>query len=368
MISIIIPAYNSATTILEALDSVAAQTFTDYEVIVVDDCSMDDTVEVVRRWIERRGQPETRNLKPESEEEKGLSHLSNSGLRFQPSGFSDRGRLVRLDRNSGPAAARNAGVAMAKGEWIAFLDADDLWLPRHLEALTAVAIETGATMVCGESVRFQGEADRLSVNDYSLVGNGTNTQEPITKNALRSIPLEEFVLHNPIATSAVLVRKEALVQAGGFDPQFRGPEDYDLWIRIAAEGGRSSKNQEPRTNHQEPRTNNQEPITNNILHISIPVSLYRYVPGSLSMDDRKFLPQVLRVLAKAFAPGGALAAHPELKKQAWATQYWNASWMAFQRGARGEALRLLAAAWRHDWHTGANKRLPLLLRYLTGKR
>ena len=306
MVSVIIPAFNSAATIMEALESVSSQTFTDYEVIVVDDCSTDDTVAVVQRWISEK------TASPES---------AVCGL----------WSVVPMPRNAGPAAARNAGIAQARGEWIAFLDADDLWLPRHLEALSAAVRQSPAVLVCGESVRFQGEMDRLSINP-----------KPITHSDIRTIPIEEFVRHNPVATSATMVRRDAVLECRGFDTQFRGPEDYDLWMRLASLGS--------------------------LVALSVPVSLYRYVPGSLSMDDRTFLPQVLRVLEKAFAPGGALAGHPELKKTAWATQYWNASWMAFQRGARGTALKLLAKTWRQNWRTGGRKRLPLLARYVMGKR
>jgi len=367
LVSIIIPAYNSTATIVAALESVASQTFTDYEVIVVDDCSTDDTVAVVRRWVtekaaarglgedtphpnplpqgarEQKRETLPQGARKNGNEESASLHPLPSGERagVRVSSLSPRGErslvtgglwsVIPLARNAGPAAARNAGIAQAKGDWIAFLDADDLWLPRHLEALSAAVRQSPAVLVCGESVRFKGEMDRLSINP-----------KPITHSDIRTIPIEEFVHHNPVATSATMVRRNAFLECGGFDTQFRGPEDYDLWMRLASLGS--------------------------LVALSVPVSLYRYVPGSLSMDDRTFLPQVLRVLEKAFARGGALAAHPELKKTAWATQYWNASWMAFQRGARGEALKLLAKTWRQNWHTGGRKRLPLLARYVMGKR
>ena len=359
MISIIIPAYNSSATIVEALESVLAQTLwiqwavdsrqlTDgkskaqvaadvlggcmdsigaakrplrspgrrtppcvshltshtslsdivppcgtkeepppYEVIIVDDCSKDNTVEVIERWIREKTSGSGQWAVGEREAQVAVAVLGDCGTKKEnafagtsnatlrnvtnviplPSTTSpftshvSRFTLHVLPANAGPAAARNEGIAEAHGEWIAFLDADDLWLPNHVEVLMTAAHETGALLVCGESDRFQGEAG-LSVNGYSLLGgdkkvNGyelsvirnTNNQEPITdnrvagapnnqepiaNNPLRAIPLEELARHNPIATSAVMVQKRALDAVGGFDTQFRGPEDYDLWLRVAA--------------------------------------------------------------------------------------------------------------------------------------
>jgi hypothetical protein len=111
-----------------------------------------------------------------------------------------------------------------------------------------------------------------------------------------------------------------------------------------------------------------------IMKIDRPLAGYRHTPGSLSMEDRTFLPQVLRVLDKAFAEGGALEAFPGLRRRAEAEQYFSASWMAFQRGARARAVGLLIRS--VVLHPGrlakeANDRLfrlKLLGRYVAGKR
>ena len=108
-----------------------------------------------------------------------------------------------------------------------------------------------------------------------------------------------------------------------------------------------------------------------IVHIAVPVSLYRQRACSLSMDERKFLPQVLRVIEKVYGPGGALAGMPEWKNAALATQYQQASWMAFCRGSRGAALRHWLTAVRHN--VAGPRRikkswLKLAYRYMLGRQ
>ncbi|GAG05160.1 unnamed protein product, partial [marine sediment metagenome] len=252
-ISVIIPAYNAAGTIREALESVFAQTYKHFEAIVVDDCSTDGTSDCVRRWC----------------------RVSSVEC-----------RLVRMEENRGPAAARNRGIAEAHGEWIAFLDADDVWLPEKLATQLQIAEQhPDAALICGKTAAFGNEK---ASGKWKEAREGTvrcgkslplNACPERSRGAYR-LPLAVFAVDNPVATSTVLVRKEAVEAVGGFDEQFRGPEDYDLWMRIAA----------------------KYPI----VKTDQPLARYRFVPGSLSMDDRTFLPQVLRVLEKAFGPGGVL--------------------------------------------------------------
>jgi hypothetical protein len=159
---------------------------------------------------------------------------------------------------------------------------------------------------------------------------------------IRLLELEEFAFHNPVATSTVLVRSDLMRACQGFDEQFRGPEDYDLWMRILERSPGAI--------------------------IDTAMAWYEQRQGSLSMDDRTFLPQVLRVLEKAFAPGGVFGGRKMLQRRALANQYWNASWMAFQRGGRQRALLHLArAVWLYPG-VGGRKQLPLWWRYVWGAR
>jgi teichuronic acid biosynthesis glycosyltransferase TuaG len=333
MISIIIPAYNSASTIVEALESVVAQTFVDYEVIIVDDCSRDNTVKVVEEWLLMK---------------RCCSIEGNNRSQSDESRYHDETwRVLRQSVNAGPAVARNAGIANAKGEWIAFLDADDLWLSRHLEILMTVAQQAHAVMTCGDVIRIGGSEDNSRL--CSMIADGEEkcriavSAQTSLLNCCRSVPLMDFARYNPISTTAVLLQKKLFSDVGGFDVTLCGPEDYDLWMRVAHEG--------------------------KICYIEIPVSLYRHRSGGLSSDDRKFLPQVIRVLNKAFGPGGALEAFQKSKVDAFITQYWSGALMALSRGARRTAMGLLWKAWRLQLPSGCSRKRPwvkMLIRCLVG--
>jgi glycosyltransferase involved in cell wall biosynthesis len=294
-VSAIVPAYRSAGTVREAIASVAGQTRPPDEVLVVDDASPDRTADVIEREI--RSRP----------------------------GY----RLVRLDRNLGPAGARNRGIAEATGEWLAFLDADDAWLPHRLDVQLRLAREDpGVGLWCG----------RVTSLDGASPGSVQPGDAPLDT---REIRIEHFVDQNEVATSTVLIRADVVRRVGGFDSRFRGPEDFDLWMRAAA-------------------------VTRVVLVESV-LCRYRSQWGSLSMDDRTFLPEVRRVLDKAFGPGGALSARTRLKRRALSNQFWNASWMAFHRGARATAVYYWCAAAVLGAGQGGAPRpwLALLGRYVT---
>ena len=267
-VSVVVPAHNSAATIGEAVESVLAQSFTDHELVVVDDASSDHTV-------------------------KEISPL----LTNHP--YS---RIIELRSNLGPAGARNRGIAAAQGEWIAFLDADDAWLPERLAVQMGEAEKRPAVgMWCGGTEELEG---RFAARTSNIEHRTSNIEVGEREIQSREIRLEDLAVRNVVATSTVLVKREVVEAVGGFDEGFRGPEDYDLWLRVAA----------------------RCPVRK----IERPLSRYRHVPGSLSLDDRTFLPQVLRVLDKAYGPGGALHGIPA-RRRAVAYQYLCGAWMAADR-------------------------------------
>jgi len=185
-VSVVIPAWNVETVLEETLASVSAQTFRDFEVIVIDDGSDDDTPQVIevsaRKW---------------------------PWLRWE--------RQV----NAGVASARSRGIALARGEWIAFLDADDLWLPEKLASQMALIEQDPQLALVYCDVRtFSGESEsKRSLFDERSHATGT--------------VLRELFMNNFVYTSTVLLKRSALVQVGGFDSGHQVNEDVDLWLRIA---------------------------------------------------------------------------------------------------------------------------------------
>jgi glycosyltransferase involved in cell wall biosynthesis len=293
LVSVIIPAYNAAASIGAALDSVVAQRVPELEVLVVDDGSRDDTAAAV------------------------AAH---------PVGA----RLLR-QANAGPAAARNAAAAQARGEWLAFLDADDVWFPERLALqLAAARAYPAAELWCGDFIGLAAETATPPCPPPP-----TRAPEPVW------VTLDDLAWHNSeVATSAVLVRRTAFAEVGGFDTRFRGPEDYDLWLRLAA----------------------RRPLGK----LALPLVWYREHPGSLSHHDQHFLPQVLQVLEKAYGPGGVLAGRSTLRK-AQAYQYQSCAWMAVLTGAPWRAVGLVARSlWCWPWPLRAGSRpvRPRLLQVL----
>lgn len=178
-VSVIIPAYESAT-LDQAVASVRAQTAAEWELIVVDDGSPRPQVP---------------------------SEVSDLCLVRQP--------------NTGPGGARNRGVALARGEFVAFLDSDDRWLPDKLERQLA-AHDANPDWV-------------LSTTDIAMVTpDGQELLRAKGRYGLEAgaIPFAKLFRENCVTTSAALARREAVQTAGGFDPNRRAAEDYALWLRL----------------------------------------------------------------------------------------------------------------------------------------
>lgn len=139
------------------------------------------------------------------------------------SGLGDRRvRLVRQSSSGGVSVARNRGIREASGEWIAFLDDDDMWAPEKLVRQLEAATSRGRTWVYGGDVNVDGELRVL-----------TGTRPPTPEQVMASLPR-----FNPVPTGAsnVVVRSDVLAEAGAFDPQLRRTEDWDMWIRLARTG------------------------------------------------------------------------------------------------------------------------------------
>jgi len=182
-ISVIIPVYNGEKTIRETIESVLNQSFTDYEVIVINDGSQDATVDV-------------------------LDQISDPRLRI----FSYP--------NAGVSASRNRGIARATGQFIAFLDADDIWKPAKLASQLNALKVTPQADVAYSWIDFIDETGQYLWPGLHITENG---------NVLKKLLVTNFLE----CGSNPLIRRQALVEVGNFDSAVDTAEDWDMWLRLA---------------------------------------------------------------------------------------------------------------------------------------
>jgi glycosyltransferase involved in cell wall biosynthesis len=201
-VSVIIPAYNSAAFISVALDSVLAQTFDRFEIIVINDGSA-DTVELEHE-LER---------------------------------YSQSVRYITQE-NLGAAAARNAGLRIARGELVAFLDADDSYLPTFLARQIALLRSSGADLVHSDAYVF---------GDPRLAG---QTFMGLQGASGEATPERLLSIQTSVLTSAVVARKAPILDVGCFDESLRRGQDFDLWFRLSKAGCRFAYQPESLVNHK----------------------------------------------------------------------------------------------------------------------
>jgi glycosyltransferase involved in cell wall biosynthesis len=198
-ISVIIPTYNRVSALPRAVASVLAQKGADFELIIVDDGSTDDTSKNPVPYSTGHGTP---------------------GPKDTAHGSCFRVRFFRSEKNNGPAAARNLGIKEAKGEWIAFLDSDDEWKPGKLKAQLEFFRENPDHLIC-------------------------QTEEIWVRNGVRVNPMKKhkksggwiFEKCLPlcvVSPSAVMMHRKLLNEVGLFDESLPACEDYDLWLRVAS--------------------------------------------------------------------------------------------------------------------------------------
>lgn len=173
-VSVVIPCYNSESTIERALRSVYEQTYTIHEIICIDDCSTDSTTDIIS------------NLFPTV-------------------------KIIKKNKNSGPAMSRNMGIKVATGDYIAFLDSDDFWLPQKTE------------------VQIKIMQDML----LDCIGSSFSVGMPLYEFRDYSVKIESIyslLLRNKLPTPSVIIRNEGFY----FSDDMKYSEDYDLWLRLAA--------------------------------------------------------------------------------------------------------------------------------------
>jgi len=185
-VSVIIPTYNRAEFLRSAIASALSQIFTDLEIIISDDKSTDNTREVVETFKDER-----------------IKYVRNEG-------------------NKGPSATRNTAILASKGEYIAFLDDDDEWLPDKLQKQIEV-LDKSRPNICGVY------SNRLFIDKLSgkILSDNPGTER------LKGNLLYQLIIKSPIHTSTAVIKKRCLDEIGLFDETISYMEDYDLWIRLS---------------------------------------------------------------------------------------------------------------------------------------
>lgn len=186
--SIVCPSYQSASFITRTLESVMAQSCLDYELIVSDDGSTDNTCEVIEQFIKKY---------PE--------------------------KNIRLIRNShqGPGATRNAGIRAARADWIAFLDSDDLWDSKKLETVAVL-------------IKQYPEINTYCHNEIHRRLDGSENILDYAKSYRPDMAFKrQLYRQNLFSTSALVCQKSLVEKVGGFDPALSSAQDYELWLKMS---------------------------------------------------------------------------------------------------------------------------------------
>lgn len=225
LISVIIPVFNSEKTIQGTIESVLNQTFTDFELLVINDGSQDTTLKII-------------------------DNIKDSRLK------------VFSYPNAGVSASRNRGISQANGEFISFLDSDDLWTADKLESQLKALQANPQAGVAYSWTNYIDESGKFLYPGNKFTLNGNVYEQMLVQNFIES-------------GSNVLIRREALDRVGGFDESLFGPEDWDLLIRLAAQYD----------------------------FVVVPISqiLYRMSANSISSSISRQEKASLKVIEKAFA-------------------------------------------------------------------
>jgi glycosyltransferase involved in cell wall biosynthesis len=193
--TVVVPAYNGAKTIAATLESVLNQREARLRLVVVDDGSTDDTVEVVRR-------------------------------------YADDGRLTLIEQeNRGVAGARNRGIEQARTPYVSFLDNDDMWMPTYLgSVITALENDPEAGLAYADGWELDDPSGRYA---RAPLSSRAAPPDPIPRDAEQ---LLYELARNNFVWGSVTVRRRALEEVGGFNPAIAGVDDYEMWLRIVAAG------------------------------------------------------------------------------------------------------------------------------------
>jgi len=250
-VSVLIPVYNGADYVANAIYSVLHQRAVDVEAIVIDDGSTDGTPQVL-------------------------------------AAFGDRIRVLR-QANAGHVKARNQGARIARGEWVAFLDADDEWLPDKLAKQLALTNDR-THLVYTERLNF-GDLERVQERQSAGV------------RLYEGDVFEQLLLGNFLTVSSAIMRKSVYDRLGGFAEELLVCEDWDMWLRYSAEGGLVGLCREPLTR-------------------------YRWHGGSMTNNLQRMLEGRLKVVRRALALPRGQQVSRALARRAIASVWETSAWYA----------------------------------------
>ena len=188
--SIIIPCYNSEKYVHKCIQSIAKQTFKDFEAIFIDDCSQDQTISKIKLLKKKN---------------------------FY---------IYKLKKNSGPAAARNYGIKKSSGKYICFLDSDDWWLPQKLQIINNYIKKNSHEIFCHNEFLYINNKKKGKLN-YQI--HGDNYYEHLLLN------------NNQLSTSATTIKKKFIISQKAYfneSKKFFSVEDYDYWLNLTSKGAR----------------------------------------------------------------------------------------------------------------------------------
>ena len=227
------PALNAGPYITAAIKSIGSQTERSWELIVIDDASTDNTV---------------------------------AAAQAAAAAFADSTAILRLDKTVGPAAARNVGLKQARGEFVAFLDADDVWEPDHLANLLSFAREHSCGVVHSAYNRVANNGAFLGIESRPAIESG---------RTLEAVLYQEY----SIKPSSALVARTLLQEVDGFDEQFLLAEDIDLWVRILAKVSKVCYSPKPTCNYRSHETS----LSNRALSLAKSIAQLNYKHRNLEL-------------------------------------------------------------------------------------
>ena len=278
-VDIIIPAFNAARYLPAAIESVISQTFDDWQILLVDDGSTDNTQEIVNSFLDRLG-PKIKYIKQE---------------------------------NRGVSAARNTAILASKAEFLALLDADDMWMPCRLSESLKVLVERPQAGLCYGLI--------TSIDPDGRLG---NSWEGNLSNAAGHIAPQIYLRAVELPSPTITIRRICIDEVGIFDESLRVTEDRDLWLRIA--------------------------LRYEVAFVPKVLALYRMSPSSLTTDPKRMLEAQLKFIHKHYGAEGCglrsrqAALARSYKQQAENLKMRGRAWAALRSSLRAVALYPLSAS------------------------